>query len=205
MQYLLVKYILTIFLASFFHKSAIFLVLFVVLPLINSFNVRKLSVIYIGVYFLTLFFPEKITSLINIDIINTTNLNVLNIKYDEVYLKSMNVKLGFGSLLLTIIFIFTIYSYNKISKKYLLLYNISIIYFITNNLSYSIPMIGRLTMYFMPLLIVVYPLVVSSYRNILNRTIVKSIIVFYYMFELYSFFNNPRWHYFNEYDFIIDI
>lgn len=200
-----IKYLLVIFLASFFHKSALFLALLVFIPFLTSINPKRLSIVYLSLYFFTLFFPEMITELLTIDLIRTDNYDLFNIQYDEIYLKSEEVKLGFGALLITVIFLLTLYSFTKIHKSYRILYNIFFIYFISINLTYSIPMLGRLTMYFMPLLIVVYPEVISSFKSYASKLIVQSIIVFYYLFEFYQFFITPRWQSFFEYNMRLEL
>lgn len=193
----LVPFVLITFLATFFHKSAYMLFLLYFIPLLRFTNPASLRITYIILFFLSLVVPELI---INYFDTSLDDFSVIGLTYSETYLKKATTGIGFGTIFLTIIFGYILLSDLIRHPKYSLFFHMAIIYFFIQNLSNVMPMISRFNLYLAPAFIIVVPKLFSDYKTANTKLLFISIVLFYYSFSFVSFFNNPLWKSFQEYN-----
>ena len=169
------SYVISILFASLFHASALLL-----LPiyLLNQYRLsRNLYTIIYLLSFLGIFIDIS-SYLPEIELGNRDYSNYAT----EVDMQSAS-SLGFIVTTLLNVVVFYLIQKNKLYNKIPLLFNFVLIDFCLKNLGFSIPIIGRMTIYFSWFIFLLYPNIIFSCKNYLfnNRMITITLILFIYV------------------------
>lgn len=180
------KYALCIAIASAFHISAIALLPVYFLAYLN-WRIHLLSVVYLfALYYSFFVVPMLIYSGFN-NLIGTVFEKYL--RFEGTTVINTGYGLIFISFLLLIILIYERYQRQEIS----LLFKIAAISFFIIPASFPIPMLGRMGMYVQPVLIVVYPYVIMSMKNMLLKYSIMVSIIAFTLYKFFLFFQSDVW------------
>lgn len=185
-------YLLLVYTATLFHKSAYVLLPLVILPYINV-KIGKWSIIAILILNLSLFgfstfFADKITMFIaNSDIFSS---------YDA-YTQSGNnraVSIGLGYLVNMMFFSMALFlnsdekdEANKMAVKMLIFYNLLI------PIGVFVLALGRLGFYFIPFMIICYANMFAKINNLFVRSIVIVMLMIFTIYQFVMFMHDPIW------------
>ena len=180
-----IKAICLILISSLFHTSALFMIPFCFLGL-PSF---KLNTLHIGIIFVGIYITSFTTSFLSPATIFLSKYMDKYLVYDE--LKSIDS--GFGVIFQSLILLMILY-YQKNQHKYIRpLFNLSALAFLFIPLVLTIPMVGRLSMYFQIIIIIVYPYLIISIKNKFHKTIIITLLILFTIYAFIQFFNTPGW------------
>lgn len=185
----LVRYLLLISLAASFHTSAAFLYILIFIPFVN-WKLRFYHLIFIAVIFtLPIFYIDKLNQWIELTVLQYA---VFYESYIESSQTEINVGLGFA---LIVIINFALMWFMQKDDDYSrnILYKIAIISFLFIPISFGIHMIGRLSFYLTPILMVVYPLVFIRIKNPYFRLLFSSVVLLFTLYQFFSFFQSEVW------------
>lgn len=179
-------YLVTIFIASLFHTSAVILFPLILLSYLN-WNLKFRHIILVLILFtLPLLLLDKAASSINLFVnqyFNTYSYYLDNTGGGAI----SDIGIGFFiNILFYIVILF--YSQFEIDQTNILFFKIVIISMLIIPLGFSIQLIGRLNFYFLPSLMVVFPLVFSNMRK-RYRYAFSGVIIFFTLYNFYMFFN----------------
>jgi hypothetical protein len=181
------KYCLLILLASLFHKSALFLL--PVYLLITPVQWGKwILIAIVGLYLALALFGYVYLS----DIVTT--VGYFSHRYQESYMTDIvgnQLESGFGFLFWTLVFLFIVWFHNKTETHNILVSKLSIIGFVISPLGIYINMFNRFGMYFNPFIILLLPYSVSLLKSRELKIIIVIILISWYLYNFYIFFQNP--------------
>lgn len=180
------KYIILIFIATLFHTSAVVLFPLIIISYIN-WKIKFVHIILVFVVFLIpIYFLKDITAYINVFVS----------QYFEIYSYYLEnaggtsiSEIGLGFILN--IFIYFVIVYNsqfEIDFEKNIFLKIAIISFILIPLGFNLQLIGRINFYFMPVLLIVFPLIFSKMKKT-YKMIYIGIVVLFTFYNFYLFFN----------------
>lgn len=181
-----IRYFICIFIASLFHGSALILVPVFILGFFN-WKIDKVWGIAAFSLFISLFFigeslQEEINGFIN-----------LHFEKYSIYQGGNKIGTGLGVLFLTTLMAFVLFYDQYQLKKDSLLFKIAIFGFIFIPLGLIIMMIVRVGMYFQPVFIVVYPLIIFSIKKDWFKLSFSFFLIFFTLFTFYQFFESEIW------------
>ena len=184
-----IRYFLCIGLASLFHFSALILLPVYLITFLN----RKISIVCGGILisiFASLFiFGSSIAPYLKLVIISFSD------KYDA-YQDAGVVSSGFGFIYYSVLFVITLYFERIQHREIALVYKIAIISFLLIPLPLIIDMTGRLLIYFAPATMIVYPNIVSSLKQPINKITFSTMLVLLTLFQFIQFFNSETYQYY---------
>lgn len=184
-QYL--RYLLIILFASFFHRSALFLLPLVVFCFVN-FRLNKFAISLTLLLFGSLFFFKTWYE----DILNLI-INTSFEKY-EVYLgDTVTMGAGLGFIFLVILFLLILFNEKKQSKDISLFFKLSILGFLFIPLGFIVQLIGRVGMYFSIVNIIVFPYLILNISKPIIKYGLLILILLITFWDFYLFFNSPIW------------
>ena len=198
------KYIIFVFLACFFHKTAIITVLF------YFFNYKKIKIKYMILFFLiVIFMSYKIIDIVSFIFYNINLLNKYIVYINDIQVNNIDRYKVLIKQIRNLIVILPVYLYGlKLKKNNYYIYNLSFITGINILLTYIIPMFGRLNHY----LFIFYAICLSAIARIEKRScnfkvlitlIYESFIITVSFFTLYT--NNlDRYRYLNYKNYFIE-
>jgi hypothetical protein len=181
-----VRYFLCIGLASLFHSSALVL-LPVYLLGVFDWKINKTTAIIFFVAYLLLFqFGESLMPIMNILISN---------KFDryEVYEEGGVLGTGLGLVYFSILFSFILYYEPFQNKGNSLLFKLAILSYLIKPFALIVMMIARIGMYFDPILVAVFPIVLMNIKNHHIKNLFLLTILSVTLYQFYQFFQSEVW------------
>ena len=201
----IIPFICTILLASLVHKSAIFL-----LPVYFIANDKTISKKTVWIIIIILIFL-----LLMPNVFNNLLYSVLSLVNDNNYLNyALNSKeSSVASLMFAIIiFIYLILNISKLKGKNLVYTKLYLISAIIGILAFRLNMLSRFQQYFDVFLIIAIPAILytnkiikkdeTKFLNFTNRIVLPTAILVIFLLKYYSFFSDPLWSNFLEYNII---
>ena len=177
----LIKYVLCILFASLFHTSALVLLSVYLFTFLNYKISKTVGIVIFSIYLLLFSLGEYIVIYSNILLMN----------YFENYLRYRGVSTigtGIGVVYFSILlFLFLYYQKNQKDEN-ALIFKIAIVSYFFIPLSLFIPMVGRLDMYFCPVLIFGYPILYRSNKSPVYKIIFISLLVLMVIYQFFQFF-----------------
>jgi transmembrane protein EpsG len=182
-----IRYIITIFIASMFHQSAIMLILIYFIS-IYKFNITKIKIILlVFVYAFTFFLVQYISPFIDYIIREYfPRYEVYDIPY------TLSTGLGFIYYIIVMLIIMYYMQYELQEKE--LLFKLVIISYFIIPFQFNIELISRFSMYLTPFLIVVIPLIYYKIKKRYLKILFLSSYMFITIYSFYYFFESPVWH-----------
>lgn len=176
----LIRYVITISVASLFHSSALILYLVYFLNLVSLKN-KGTRVVFFVTFVALFLFQKSLLPYLNILISNYFD------KY-EIYQEAGVVGTGLGILYLSTLLILLLYYGRLQDKETGLIFNIAVISFLFIPLSLFIEIIGRVGMYFQVATLIAYPVTLFSIKKIVYRKSYVAILVFMTIYTFFQFF-----------------
>lgn len=174
-------YIFCVFLAYLIHTSALIL-----LPIyfFNSLS-KKWNTILIFLFFVFLFvIQNQLKQYLYLLVSNNFE------RYEIYYDADNNLKIGFGVFYSFVLFILLLKSQNKVEQNQTIFYKLTILNFLFIPISFINPSLGRISMYFLPSIIVIYPLLFLNKKDkLLSFTLLVSLVI-YIFFVFIVFFQS---------------
>lgn len=203
-RYLISGFIMII--AYLFHTSALLLV--PILFLLKVFKVEKMNkvskIVLVSIFIIVYFGGSLIEP--------TVTLLASRIFDEQYYMYLVQDKDNISQNLINILtylalFVFIIYYYNTIYKsEYKLFALITIIGLFMLPLGFILPQAGRLSFYFLPVTIVLYPYYLNLLENKLIKVIFVCSVVFVLLIRFITFFDSETYRpYFYEYNSLINL
>jgi transmembrane protein EpsG len=190
----IIKYTLCIIVASFFHTSALILLPVYLLTFVRGQISKILGVAVFSLYILIFYFGQYIIS----------NSDVLTIGYFDKYLTYSGVSSvgsGIGVIYFSVLLILFLFYQRFVNEEYGLIFKIAIISYFFIPLSFFIPMVGRLDMYFTPALIFGFPILYIYIKNKKYKLTFIILLVFMVGYQFFIFFYSKTYgHAFFEYN-----
>lgn len=190
----IIPYVILIYLATTVHASAIILYPVFLLGYIRDIRFYKYSAgLIIIVYVYLLYTSAGLLEYVHA-ITEFTDMG----KYLETYnARTDNVSWGVGAVLTFYIFSYILFTISLYSKEIRLLFLLLVIGFFTTPFAIMLPMVGRLSYYFLIISIVCYPTIVSTsfvskYAN-LCRYLASFTIILLTLYSYITFFQNEVW------------
>lgn len=182
----ILKFLLLIFAATLFHSSAYFLILLLVITFLK-FRVRKIYIIAtLGIFAsMFIYYKQIITHL----------LQFTNQYFDfyTIYGRDYAIKefgFGFGLNLLILLIVATVTTKDENINNNLIT-KVVILSILIAPLSLVIPLITRLNYYFLPLMLIAFPITFDLIKNKLTRTIFILLIVSFTLYSYTAFYTSP--------------
>lgn len=189
----LIAYFTTIFIASLFHTSALILAPVYFIGKINLRIDNVFMAVILSFFTLLFFVGTSLQPLIN------EFINVYFVKYGR-YEGNAEVGTGLGVFVYFLFFFFILFYERFQSQEKAALFKIAIVGFILIPLSLMIELITRVGLYFDPLTIVVYPIVLFCIQNVYMKVAFVSLLIFFHLLTFYIFFNSKIFEeYFSTY------
>ena len=178
------RYLLCITLATFFHFSAIILIPVYFLVFLN-WRINNIGGGIILLIFLSLFiFGDRITPFLDNLIGNFFQ------DYEGYIGTGSKIESGIGLIFLSL-FLTAIIYYSRFEKKDIkILFNIAIIGFMFIPIGLLLAMISRVSMYFTPATIVVYPLLIGKIKNPFQKNLFTFILIAFTLYTFTLFFSS---------------
>lgn len=181
------KYLVLIYFATWFHSSVIIVSLLIFLPFLQLKNNKYSLFLVISLYFSSYFIAQDVSLMLN-------NYIVPFLGQYDVYQDAGVVSSGLGLITLSMIFLFMMFSTLSLSKKDMLIVKIGAISFMIIPFSLLVMMIARISMYFQAALIVAIPLAVMSVKNKLIRALFLIPFIIFTLYGYFTFFASPIYH-----------
>lgn len=180
------KYIFFIFIATLFHTSAAILLPLILISYIN-WKIKFVHIILVFVVFLIpIYFFKDITAYINVFV--SQYFDTYSYYLENASGASIS-EIGLGFFLNTFIYFVIMYnSQFEIDFEKSIFFKIAIISFIIIPLGFGVQLIGRLNFYFMPALLIVFPIVFTKMKKIFRMVYVATVMLFV-LYNFYMFFN----------------
>jgi len=183
-QYLInrdiLRYSLFIIIAILFHYSAVLL-----FPLYFVISNKRISrtepIIYLGLYFIVLFFGEILLTPIEYIVINFLPKYNFYIQDKE----ANTISSGFGLIANTILYVIILFKAKKDNPADRVFYRLAAVFMIISPISLIIINLARLSLYFAPALIVVIPNMMIKRSSILIKRVALVMAIFLYMLGAY--------------------
>jgi len=182
----IIHYFVTIFIASLFHTSSIILLPLILLSYLNWNLKLRHIVLVLTLFVLPLFLLDKTANNLNIftnQYFNTYSYYLDN--SDGISISDIGIGFVINVSFYVVILYYSQFEFDKTNK---LFFKIAVISLLIIPLGFTIQLIGRLNFYFLPSLMVVFPLVFLKMRNRSRNILIGSIIVFT-LYNFYLFFN----------------
>lgn len=192
----IIPYVLLVLIAFGFHSSAIFLLPIYFILTEKPVNIKRLTII--SIVFSIFMFSNLFTIVIEY-LLQFAPLNY-SYYYEQDVSNSLLSTLSFVVLLGLII-----WQSNKLEGKYIVFGKLGVLSTFLSIMSYNVTMVSRIGLYFDVYLIVLFPYIYSKMTNNFKKLIFVSIIVFVYSYRFISFFNDPIWESFRNYESILHI
>ena len=187
-----IKFIILVLFSTLFHTSALFALFLVLISLINwKYSVR--NTIILSVVYLSLFVVSAAVS----DFMNS----VVGLYFDRYSVYSEGegkVKTGLGFFVIFILIIFLLTSKKNMSKDEQLLNNMTIFSLLMSVIGINLMMVYRLNMYYTPISIVTLPLMVHYTKDFFQKRLLILVLVFFYLYSFYNFFQSEIYGEFYE-------
>jgi len=183
-----IRYLIAIFIATLFHRSAYFLFPFVLLGYFN-WKISYAQILPILVLFLVPIFFLKET-FATLSFILT---NYLDTYKGYVNFSDSTVDIGIGFLIIVAINLVIINYARKQENQNGILFKIAIISFLMVPLSFSISMIGRLNFYLQPVSMAVYPIVFKNINRKEMKLLYCGILCAFTLLQFFLFFRSDVW------------
>lgn len=185
----MLKYILCIVLASFFHYSSILLLALFFLILykkkIGTYGTFVIFLFYLFIIFGSNIFAPYINNFVRL----------FYTKY-EFYQEKGTINSGLGYVYYSIILILILYLEKRQNKEVRLVSKIAILSILLIPLSQVLDIMGRFYIYLAPASIVAYPNLISEIQKPLNKIIICTIMCAFTLFQFFQFFYSDVY---NEY------
>lgn len=181
----LIRYILLICVAVSFHSTAILMVPVYLLGLVNLRISKPIAIGCYSIFLLLFLFADSLTPVINL-ILGTY---VSRYGYYEAGTIRTGLLVVFYSVFLMLLLLYEKFQNNEIS----ILYKIAILGIWITPFALIVMMIGRVGMYFHPILIAVYPLILLDIKNVIFKRSLLGMIVFMILYNYYGFFQSDTW------------
>ncbi len=186
-----IKAIVLTLIASVFHTSALVLLPFSFLGLVTFKLNKKQIVIILGIY-ISLFVTNYLFPIV----VSLTLYLDKYLSYEEV----KTVDSGLGVIFQSLIFLMILYQQKYQHKFIRTLFNFGSLWFLFIPLVLYIPMVGRLSMYFQIIILIVYPYLIISVKNKFRKNVTLLLLILFILYSFIQFFATPGWNkYFNEY------
>lgn len=184
-----IRYLLCIGAAALFHASALILLPVYLLRFFNQ-NINKKTAVIIFSIFLSIFIFNDFFNF------NINQFIVIFFKQYKIYGEHEIGKMGTGLGIAFNIFLFLLVLYYEKFQvnESSFIFKISILYFLIIPFLFIIDLVGRIGMYFNPVTIAVYPLILIKMKDTLLRTIILITLIIFTIFTFFQFFYSPLWH-----------
>ena len=183
----IIRYFLCAMLASLIHTSA-----YVIFPiyLLGLFNWTSNKTLATSIFLLYISVFMSIQSIAPI----LTALISSKLDRYEGYLKTASeVNSGLGIVYFSIMFALILFYERFQSKEASLLFKLALLAYFVKPLTLIISMITRIEMYFNPILIAVFPIVLMSIKNRFIKTILLFVLMVWTLNSFYLFFQSDVW------------
>lgn len=182
-----IRYFLFIALSSLFHTSAIILLPFYLIGLLNWRISKAGAIIVFLLYLFTLLFVKYLIPYIH----NFTSY------FFQRYAIFQNVyempSLGIGFLFFTGLFVLTLYYSMFQSNEKLIFFKIAIVSFLLIPFTLVMGVFDRINVYLLPATMVVYPIVLFSIKNALIKRTVAGALIVITMYMFFNYFEPGSW------------
>ncbi|MDB4891925.1 MAG: hypothetical protein JWL61_3780 [Gemmatimonadetes bacterium] len=188
-----VRYMLCVTLASLFHFSALVLIpaYFVIRPdrRLTRVSASVLFALYIGLFVFGSTLSGYLTQFLGVFFTHYA-------LYEDVGV----VRSGLGFLLLTGLFIVTMYYAREQRGELSVIFQIAIISFLLAPLTLILEIMGRIGMNFAPATLVTYPVIVTCLKRSISKAVYVTILLAFVAFKFINFFGTASWlEYFGTY------
>jgi hypothetical protein len=183
-----IRYTIIILTGGLIHTSILF---FIPLYFLQSKKILKDKLLYIFfTIFIGLFFVERsFQSLISPFIVKYFDRYAYTTR-DYIELRSQTVTEIFIKIIIFSMIMFTYQHRNLFLRRVSILASFFIIFAMFISI---LPQLDRLTMYFIPFLIIILPYSLMSIKNIIIRNALTFLIIIYYIKQLYTMFYSDVW------------
>ncbi len=181
-----IKYFIIVSIASSFHFTALILLPTYLLVHYTSVITPKHSVIMIFTFLILLFTVNYLSPIIK------PFIGLFSEKY-EFYQEAGALNTGMGFIYYFLLFVIIVVYEKFQDRNFSILFKISIIGFMFMPLTLVVEMISRLGMYFTPATIVVYPILVSTFKNKITRLSFIIIFISITLYQFIQFFNSETY------------
>jgi hypothetical protein len=178
-----IRYGLCIGLASLFHSSALILLPVYLLGVLDWTINKKTATILFLAYLLSFLFGESFLPQIN-------KLVSSNFERYEMYEGSTELGTGLGLIINSIFLILVLYYAAFQNNKISIFFKIVVLSYVLIPISMNLSILVRIIMYFIPFIIIVFPIMMSSINNYFLKTAVLGLIVILTLYDFYLFFNS---------------
>jgi hypothetical protein len=189
----LVRYMLCMTIASLFHFSALILIpaYFLIRPdrRLTGVQASVLFTLYVGLFV----FGSTLSGYL------TQFISAFFTRY-AIYDDAGAVRSGLGFLLLTGMFIATLYYAREQRGERAVIFQIAIISFLLAPLTLLIDLSARVGMYFAPATLVTYPVIVTCLKRSISKAVYVTVLLAFVAFKFVTFFTAESWQeYFGTY------
>lgn len=182
-----ILFIVIILFSALFHTSALFALLLIPIRIIN-WKYSKRNTFLLGVIYLLLFIvSSSISEFMN---------SVVSIFFDRYSVYSDEkaaVSTGLGFFIVFIFIVFLLTSKKTMNLQEQQLTNISVFSLLLSVIGINLAMVYRLNMFFIPISIVAFPLMVIHTKDFFQKRFLVVIIIFYYLYNYFSFFSSETY------------
>lgn len=179
-----IRYLICIVAGSFFHFSSIVLIPVFFLVFLNwKINNFWGSIIFL--VFISLFIFGDSISPILYEIIG----NFFQ-EYEGYIGTAAELGTGVGVLFLSGLLLFIIFYSRYQPKEINILFNIAIIGFMFIPIGLLVAMVSRVSMYFTPVTIVVYPILITKIKKRIQKFVLTFFLIAFTLYSFYSFYNS---------------
>lgn len=181
-----VRYFLCVALASLFHFSALILIPVYFLGVFNWRINRAGGLAIVFIYAALAFFSALIAPYV-LQFIGAYFTRYANYQDPGI------VATGLGFVFVALMLILALSFEREQNRENALVFKIAIISFLTMPFNLIIQLIGRLSMYFAPAIIVMYPMICVSMKKQINRLIFLSLLFVFTIYKFISFFHSETY------------
>ena len=181
-----IRYFLCVGSALFFHTSAIILFPIYLISFVNLKNYKTSVVIVITIYVSIFMFKDFMTPYLSLFIRSYFE------RYDA-YQAAGASGSGLGILYSFLLLILIIYYERVQNKETKLVFKIAIFSFVFIPLYFIFQLIGRFGMFFVPAIIVVYPIIAIKLKQPIYKTIFVIGLIIMTLYPFFLFFSDDLW------------
>lgn len=184
------QYLAIIYLATLFHSSAYVLFPFI---LLGHIRIRVNYIFILIICYMIYFIVANKELIFNFFIDNLLkNENQLASMY-KMYFEEQETSYSWGAYPMFLLFIIIIWFSRNFKGYEIPIGNLAIVYIIVSFISFALPMVSRIGLYFQMALLIVYPLLMKSIKVEEIRISYILLLVSYNLYQYYSFFTNDDW------------
>ena len=196
LQNRLYKAVFFLLVGSLFHASALIIIPFCFVGMLSN----KLKIVHIGIIFGVFIYLFSSNVLYSYMVAVTLYLDKY-LSYSEV----KEVGTGLGVIFQSFIFLFILSNQKFQNRSIRSLFNLGSIAFLFIPLVLFLPMVGRLSMYFQIIILIILPYVTLGRRKLLKMT-VRILYILFTLYGFFQFFNTPGWNaYFGDYQTVFSL